>query len=60
MTPTMTLKAKIAEIPNLSIMIDEVHHAATEDKSYVARSITGNQKGNHHNCNRIFWYSVPL
>lgn len=26
------LKAKIAEVPNLSIMIDEVHHAATEDK----------------------------
>lgn len=40
------LKAKIAEIPNLSIMIDEVHHAATEDKKLRGAINYWQSKGN--------------
>jgi len=40
------LKAKIAEIPNLSILIDEVHHAATEDKKLRQAINYWQNKGN--------------
>lgn len=40
------LKAKISEIPNLSIMIDEVHHAATEDKKLRGAINYWQSKGN--------------
>lgn len=40
------LKAKIAELPNLSIMIDEVHHAATEDKKLRGAINYWQSKGN--------------
>jgi len=40
------LKAKLAEIPNLSIMIDEVHHAATEDKKLRQAINYWQNKGN--------------
>lgn len=40
------LKAKIAEIPNLSIMIDEVHHAATEEKKLRGAINYWQSKGN--------------